>query len=84
MFSNRCVKESDASPFAARFQQAALSPGFLDLTGSNPTLAGLDYDTSGLKRALGEADWTSYAPEPLGLASARAEVAERLPPLALY
>jgi len=48
----------------------------IDLTESNPTRVGLPYPDEALRTALARADASTYAPTPLGLASARAAVAE--------
>src|SRR5690606_4075511 len=52
------------------------NPGVIDLTRTNPTTAGFDYPEPELRRALAAPGVTLYTPEPLGLASARAEIAE--------
>lgn len=59
---------------AARARQKARGEAFFDLTVSNPTTAGITYD-GGVLPALAHAGAAVYAPEPLGLLSARAAVA---------
>jgi len=48
----------------------------IDLTISNPTRAGLQYDESRILQALASPQAMDYDPEPKGLSSARAAVAE--------
>jgi|SRR5690348_184882 len=48
----------------------------LDLTISNPTESGFQYDEKAIREALSESGVMSYAPNPKGLAPARAAVAE--------
>jgi alanine-synthesizing transaminase len=47
----------------------------LDLTISNPTLAGFPYDSAAILDALADARLLRYAPEPLGILEAREAVA---------
>lgn len=49
-----------------------------DLTTSNPTTAGIPYDTEAILGALGRPEAMTYAPLPFGLASAREAVAADL------
>lgn len=51
---------------------------FLDLTVSNPTAARIPYDATALVRAFAQPHMLAYEPHPLGLASARAIVAEEI------
>src|SRR4051812_28442643 len=51
---------------------------FIDLTISNPTAAALPYDETAILAALAAPGALVYEPHPLGLASARRAVAERL------
>jgi aspartate/methionine/tyrosine aminotransferase len=46
-------------------------PGFLDLTISNPTHAGLPYDAEAIRAAFAARGVLTYEPHPLGLESAR-------------
>lgn len=50
----------------------------LDLTGSNPTMAGFRYPVDELSKAMGRAARAGYDPQPLGLPSAREAVAAEL------
>lgn len=56
--------------------EARTRGGLLDLTVSNPTEAGLPYDADAIRSALGSPAALRYEPEALGLASARAAIAE--------
>ena len=47
----------------------------LDLTASNPTTCGFEYDRAAILRALGDPAALTYSPDPRGLASARQAVA---------
>ena len=51
----------------------------LDLTESNPTHAGFDYDATAILSSLSQHAALRYDPEPAGLISARAAVAARYP-----
>jgi aspartate/methionine/tyrosine aminotransferase len=62
----------------AEAQQRASSgeaPPLFDLTVSNPTSAGLPYDSEAIVRALASPNMLVYEPEPLGLTSVRRVVA---------
>lgn len=61
-------------------QEAARARGreLLDLTVSNPTLAGLDYPNEELAEILARAAREPYQPDPLGLISAREAIAAEL------
>jgi alanine-synthesizing transaminase len=50
----------------------------LDLTVSNPTTAGIPYDTAEILRALSDSRSLTYEPAPFGLPSARETVAREL------
>lgn len=50
----------------------------LDLTVSNPTAAGIDYDAGAIVRAFDDPRILSYEPHPLGLALAREAVAREI------
>lgn len=54
---------------------SARGPSLLDLTTSNPTTAGIPYDTAAILGALARPESMTYAPLPFGLASARDAVA---------
>jgi aspartate/methionine/tyrosine aminotransferase len=62
----------------ARERLARDGAELLDLTQSNPTRAGLDYPLEAIADAIGRGARAAYAPEPLGLSSARAAVAQML------
>ena len=49
-----------------------------DLSESNPTRAGIPYDSSAILAALSDPRAMQYSPEPFGLPSARAVVARAL------
>jgi aspartate/methionine/tyrosine aminotransferase len=61
---------------AVRARAAGGGPELLDLTISNPTTAGLPYDTEALVRALASPDALVYEPAAFGLTSARRVVAD--------
>ena len=76
MFSNRTNWKLTPNRFTLAHQQA-LCEGreVLDLTISNPTRAGLDYDHSTILDALRNPGSLEYDPQPKGLRSAREAVA---------
>jgi alanine-synthesizing transaminase len=77
-FSGRIPADLTPNRFAAAVARLrAEGRPLLDLTGSNPTQAGFDYPAD-LLRSLGQADALRYAPEALGLLSARQAVARDL------
>src|SRR3989442_364332 len=53
----------------------AIRRPLLDLTASNPTECGFDYDRPAIMRALSDADALDYKPDPKGLETARQAVA---------
>jgi alanine-synthesizing transaminase len=59
----------------ARARRATGQAALLDLTAGNPTAAGLPYASGAILNALADPRGLLYAPEPLGLASAREAVA---------
>ncbi|MEZ4225977.1 MAG: pyridoxal phosphate-dependent aminotransferase [Polyangiaceae bacterium] len=69
--------EENAFAHALRRARAAGRP-LLDLTWSNPTEVDLPLETDALRDALGRAAAAPYAPEPFGLETARAAVAQEL------
>src|SRR5690606_22513385 len=69
MFSRRTSWPLDDEP------PLAPAPGVLDLTVSNPTAAGLHHPPD-LYASLGDPGNNHYNPDPLGLPSARAAVAD--------
>ena len=50
---------------------ARAAGGLLDLAVGNPTAAGIPYERDAILRALAKPESLTYAPEPLGLPSAR-------------
>jgi alanine-synthesizing transaminase len=74
-FSSRV--RNDLSPnefFRAVEERQAQNPPPLDLTVSNPTLAGLEYPQEEIRIALGETAKHVYQPDPRGLLAARSAV----------
>jgi alanine-synthesizing transaminase len=84
------LAEDDLSPNQIELarRQAALGPGYIDLTSSNPTHQGLLFPPDVLRTAA-DHYWGSrrYEPDPRGLRPAREAIARyyagRIPPLAL-
>lgn len=79
VFSERLPWDAETNALSeevARFRGE--SRPFIDLTVSNPTLAGLDYPTEELADALREAAAAKYDPNPSGILSAREALAEFL------
>lgn len=77
MFAGRTnwnLKSNRLSEALAR-HRAAGKP-FLDLSASNPTECGFDYDRQAILQALSNPGSLSYVPEPKGLLSARRAVSE--------
>ena len=77
MFSNRTNWKLTLNPFTVAHQQA-LREGreLLDLTISNPTRAGFDYQQTTILDALRNSRSLDYDPQPKGLSSAREAAAE--------
>jgi len=76
MFSARSKVDAELNPLSrAIAERRQRGEPILDLTMSNPTVAGLPYEGERLLTALASADSLVYAPEPFGLASARQAVA---------
>jgi aspartate/methionine/tyrosine aminotransferase len=76
MFSRRAQWNPPINRLAAA--RAARGPALLDLTGSNPTTAGIPYPLEELEEILAEAARVPYDPQPLGIAPAREAVARHL------
>jgi alanine-synthesizing transaminase len=57
----------------ARLQASGVD--FFDLTASNPTTCGFEYDRAGILQALSQPECLEYEPDPRGLAIARQAVA---------
>jgi alanine-synthesizing transaminase len=76
MFSNRTNWKLTHNRFTQALDQArAAGVNILDLTLSNPTRAGLQYDQPTILRALASPQALDYDPQPKGLRQARAAVA---------
>src|ERR1700722_13897700 len=77
MFSRRTDWKLTPNRFTQAQQETrAAGREVLDLTISNPTRAGFDYDRQAILRAFSNAAALDYAPQPKGLLSARHAVAE--------
>jgi alanine-synthesizing transaminase len=77
MFSNRTNWMLTRNRLTEALEQARSSGGHvLDLTVSNPTRAGLHYDEQGILQSLASPQAMDYDPQPKGLLSARAAVAD--------
>jgi aspartate/methionine/tyrosine aminotransferase len=74
-FSSRTAWDLAETPYAAaiRRRRAAGKP-ILDLTLSNPTLCGFNYDAASILSPLSAPATLQYQPDPFGLPSARAAV----------
>jgi aspartate/methionine/tyrosine aminotransferase len=78
-FSSRSSFDLSPNPLALALERLrAASRPFLDLTESNPTRAGLRYDTVAIRSALASAGALRYEPHPFGLPDAREAVARVL------
>src|SRR4051794_28871772 len=76
MFARRTEWNLKPNRFSAALEQAKRAGNKLfDLTASNPTEVGLEYDQAGILQALSRPESLRYEPEPRGLLSARAAVA---------
>jgi alanine-synthesizing transaminase len=74
-FSDRTNWELGQNEFAAAIEAAKLSGAEqFDLTVSNSTMCGFDYDAAGLLAPLSEAAAMRYTAEPLGMQAAREAV----------
>jgi alanine-synthesizing transaminase len=72
MFSRRTSRELEQNALATALEAArAGGREVLDLTVSNPTTAQIPYDAAAITTALADPRAMVYAPEPLGLRSAR-------------
>ena len=75
-FSARTGWDVGESEFAKAIREARASGRrLLDLTVSNPTACGFEYDIAGILRALGDRRAMVYDPDPRGMRSAREAVA---------
>ena len=76
MFSDRTNWKLQKNRFTQALEEArAASANILDLTASNPTRAGLQYDESAILKALAAPQAIDYDPQSKGLRSAREAVA---------
>lgn len=77
MFADRTNWDLTANPFSeALAERKRLSKPLFDLTASNPTECGFDYDTARVLHALASPEALSYRPDPKGLELSRRAVAE--------
>jgi alanine-synthesizing transaminase len=77
MFSKRTGWKLEENAYTRALRSHTLSgKPVLDLTASNPTTCGFQYDEVAILSALCAKDAMQYEPEPKGLASARAAVLE--------
>jgi len=76
MLSRRSDLGQEQNAFSKALASArSAGRALLDLTVSNPTLAGFPYDSAAILGALGDDRLLRYAPEPFGLLEAREAVA---------
>ncbi len=76
-FSQRTYWELDEDFFAGRVRAARKAgSALLDLTVSNPTTCGFAYDGRALLAPLSDAATLHYDPQPFGMVSARASIAQ--------
>jgi alanine-synthesizing transaminase len=74
-FSARTGWDVGESGFAAAIREAReAGRGLVDLTVSNPTVCGFDYDSAAILGALGDEAALTYDPDPRGMRSARVAV----------
>lgn len=79
MFSERSDHDPTPNPLAAAVRaRMARGERILDLTSSNPTIAGLPYDERAILAALAKPESLVYEPTPFGLRTAREAVAAHL------
>jgi alanine-synthesizing transaminase len=75
-FSRRTGWDVGESGFAAAIREArAAGPRLIDLTMSNPTVCGFEYDADVILKPLADAGALTYDPDPRGMRSAREAVA---------
>lgn len=76
-FSSRTNWDLNSTEYARAYQALrATGESFFDLTASNPTNCGFEYDRIGILQALSQPECLEYAADPRGLAVARAAVAQ--------
>lgn len=77
MFSRRTRWNLETNPFTLAVQEHQRSGHeLLDLSASNPTNVGLNYDCDAILRSLSNAEALTYDPQPRGLPAARNAVAD--------
>jgi alanine-synthesizing transaminase len=74
-FSSRIRRDLSPNVFFRSVEERREQNPPLDLTVSNPTLAGLEYPREEIRDALGETAKQIYQPDPRGLSAARSAVA---------
>jgi alanine-synthesizing transaminase len=77
-FSTRSLQEDVPNALTRALADAKARGPVLDLTVSNPTTAGIAYDEGAITSAFSDRRLLAYEPHPLGLASARAAVAQEI------
>ncbi len=76
-FSKRTDWDLQTNRYATALNELrANGEPFFDLTASNPTTCGFDYDTAGILAELSRPECLEYAPDPQGLPVARDAVAQ--------
>ncbi len=76
-FSRRTDWDLEKTAYAAALERLHAGGGpVFDLTASNPTACGFQYDRAGILRDLARPECLEYGPNPRGLPVARAAVAE--------
>lgn len=76
-FSNRTNWNLNSTEYASAHRSLlATGEPFFDLTASNPTICGFEYDRVGILQALCQPECLEYAADPRGLPVARAAVAQ--------
>ncbi len=76
-FSERTNWNLQATRYADALQRLRTSTApFFDLTASNPTACGFEYDSAGILRELGRPECLEYSPDPRGLPVTRRAVAQ--------
>jgi aspartate/methionine/tyrosine aminotransferase len=77
-FSKRTAQHPTENALSRALAEVRRRPGFVDLTASNPTKAGLPYEGDAILRALAAPEALVYEPDALGLAKARDAVAAEM------
>ncbi len=76
-FSRRTGWNLQQTPYAAALDSLrGTTEPYFDLTASNPTTCGFQYDDAGILRAFSRPESLEYQPDPRGLAVARAAVTQ--------